>query len=77
MMNWLKVLKGISGNGALAEDAKVIGSMITPIAQRRMGEDKTKVRAEINAQIACIVTLMENITRFQIYSVRFYTYLNF
>jgi len=37
--------------------------MIMPIAQRRIGEDKTKVRAEINAQkIACIVALMENVT---------------
>ncbi len=63
MINWLKDLNGISGNGASAEDAKVTGSMITPIAQRRIGEDKTKVRAEINAQkIACIVALMENVT---------------
>src|ERR1700689_1102579 len=62
-MNWLKDLKGISGNGASAEDAKVTGSMITPIVQRRIGEDKTKVRAEKNAQrIALRVTLMENVT---------------
>jgi len=55
VINWLKDLNGISGNGASAEDAKVTGSMITPIAQRRIGEDKTKVRAEISAQkIACI-----------------------
>src|SRR6266545_5098457 len=62
-MNWLKVLKGILVNGASAEDAKVTGSMIMPIAQRRISKDKTKVRAEINAQkIACIVALMENMT---------------
>jgi len=59
VINWLKDLNGISGNGASAEDAKVTGSKIMPNAQRRIGEDKTKVMVEINAHTrACIIALM-------------------